>query len=156
MFEFTIGFKVKFEFTVWISKLWPVDITIKIMTVGSKKKMTVDRRHRFNSINSVTDSSNTVVRDIDLVTDYSNTVVGDIDSETSIRWQSSETSIRWQSSETSIWWWSSETSIWRRSPETLLQQSAHRWWRYNGRRHQSGRPSDLHHKRLYWPSHQCW
>ena len=45
-----------------------------------KKKMTVDRRHRFNSINSVTDSSNTVVRDIDSVTDSSNTVVGDIDS----------------------------------------------------------------------------
>ena len=42
--------------------------------------MTVDRRHRFNSINSVTDSSNTVVRDIDSVTDSSNTVVGDIDS----------------------------------------------------------------------------
>ena len=45
-----------------------------------KKKMTVDRRHRFNSINSVTDSSNTVVRDIDSVTDSSNTVVRDIDS----------------------------------------------------------------------------
>ena len=36
--------------------------------------MTVDRRHRFNSINSVTDSSNTVVGDID-----SAAVVGDID-----------------------------------------------------------------------------
>ena len=47
------------------------------MTVGSKKKMTVDQRHRFNSINSVTDSSNTVVGDID-----SATVVGDIDSAT--------------------------------------------------------------------------
>ena len=45
-----------------------------------KKKMTVDRRHRFDSINSVIDSSNTVVRDIDSVTDSSNTVVGDIDS----------------------------------------------------------------------------
>ena len=42
--------------------------------------MIVDQRHRFNSINSVTDSSNTVVRDIDLVTDSSNMVVGDIDS----------------------------------------------------------------------------
>ena len=42
--------------------------------------MTVDRRHRFYSINSVIDSSNTVVRDIDSVTDSSNTVVGDIDS----------------------------------------------------------------------------
>ena len=31
-----------------------------------KKKMIVDQRHRFNSINSVTDSSNTVVRDINL------------------------------------------------------------------------------------------
>ena len=40
-----------------------------------KKKMTVDRRHRFDSINSVTNSSNTVVRDID-----SAAVVGDIDS----------------------------------------------------------------------------
>ena len=47
------------------------------MTVGSKKKMTVDRRHRFNNINSVTDSSNTVVGDIDSVA-----VVGDIDSTT--------------------------------------------------------------------------
>ena len=45
-----------------------------------KKKMIVDQRHRFNSINSVTDSSNPVVRDIDSVTDSSNTVVGDIDS----------------------------------------------------------------------------
>ena len=46
--------------------------------------MTVDRRHRFNSINSVTDSSNTVVRDIDstaVVEDIdSAAVVGDIDS----------------------------------------------------------------------------
>ena len=37
--------------------------------------MTVDRRHRFNSISSVTNSSNTVVRDIDPAA-----VVGDIDS----------------------------------------------------------------------------
>ena len=54
------------------------------MTVGSKKKMTVDRRHRFNSINSVTDSSNTVVGDIDSVAVVgdinSAAVVGDIDS----------------------------------------------------------------------------
>ena len=71
MFEFTIGFKVRFEFTVWISKLWPVDITIKIMTV--------DRRHRFDNINLVTDSSNTVVGDIDPVTNSNNMVVGDID-----------------------------------------------------------------------------
>ena len=42
--------------------------------------MTVDWRHRFDSINSVTDSSNTVVGDIDSVTDSSNTVVEDIDS----------------------------------------------------------------------------
>ena len=40
-----------------------------------KKKMTVDRRHRFNSISSVIDSSNTVVGDINSVA-----VVGDIDS----------------------------------------------------------------------------
>ena len=39
-----------------------------------------DRRHRFDNINSVTDSSNTVVGDIDSVTDSSNTVVRDIDS----------------------------------------------------------------------------
>ena len=72
------------------------------MTVGSKKKKTVDRRHRFNSINSVTDSSNTVVGDID-----SATVVGDIDlaavvgdtittiglSVMAVQW--SETPIRW-------------------------------------------------------------
>ena len=49
-----------------------------------KKKMTVDRRHRFDSINSVTDSSNTVVGDIDsaaVVGDIDSTVViGDIDS----------------------------------------------------------------------------
>ena len=48
--------------------------------MGQKKKMIVDQRHRFNSINLVTDSSNTMVRDIDSVTDSSNTVVGDIDS----------------------------------------------------------------------------
>ena len=67
-----------------------------------KKKMTVDRRHRFDSINSVTDSSNTVVRDID-----SAAVVGDIDSTAvigdtittigppvmAVQW--SETPIRW-------------------------------------------------------------
>ena len=67
-----------------------------------KKKMTVDRRHRFDSINSVTDSSNTVVRDID-----SAAVVGDIDSTVvvgdtittisppvmAVQW--SETPIRW-------------------------------------------------------------
>ena len=77
------------------------------MTVGSKKKMTVDRRHRFDSINSVIDSSNTVVGEIDSVTDSSNTVVGDIDSAAvigdtittigplvmAVQW--SETPIRW-------------------------------------------------------------
>ena len=47
--------------------------------------MIVDQRHRFNSINSVTDSSNTVVRDIDSVTDSSNMVVGDIDSAAVVR-----------------------------------------------------------------------
>ena len=45
-----------------------------------KKKKAVDRRHRFDSINSVIDSSNTVVGDINSVTDSSNTVVEDIDS----------------------------------------------------------------------------
>ena len=45
-----------------------------------KKKMTVDRRHRFDSINSVIDSSNTMVGDINSVTDSSNTVVEGIDS----------------------------------------------------------------------------
>ena len=29
---------IRIKFTVWISKLWPVDINLKIMTVGSKKK----------------------------------------------------------------------------------------------------------------------
>ena len=72
------------------------------MTVGPKKKKTVDRRHRFNSINSVTDSSNTVVGDIN-----SAAIVGDIDSVTVVgdiittigppvmvvQW--SETPIRW-------------------------------------------------------------
>ena len=47
-----------------------------------KKKKAVDRRHRFDSINSVTNSRNTVVGDIDSVTDSSNTMVGDIDSAT--------------------------------------------------------------------------
>ena len=106
----------------------------------------------------------------------------------------------------------SKTSIWRRLLEPLLQQSAHRWWRYDGQRnqfagnHQSHyfgcftclgiggvfwshyftnpstggslfgsivggetnlaafvgstisavQPSDLHHKRLHWPSLRCW
>ena len=82
------------------------------MTVGSKKKkMTVDRRHRFDSISSVTNSSNTVVGDIDsaaVVGDIDSTaVVGDIDSATIVgdtittigppvmvvQW--SETPIRW-------------------------------------------------------------
>ena len=49
-----------------------------------KKKMSVDRRHRFNSIDSVTDSSNMVVEDIDSATVVreidSAAVVGDIDS----------------------------------------------------------------------------
>ena len=48
--------------------------------MGQKKKITVDRRHWFDSINSVIDSSNTVVGDIDSVTDSSNMVVGDINS----------------------------------------------------------------------------
>ena len=34
-----------------------------------------------------------------------------------------------------VWW--SETSIRWQSSKPLLQQSAHRWWRYDGRRHQS-------------------
>ena len=74
------------------------------MTVGSNKKknITVDRGHRFDSISSVTDSSNTVVGDID-----SAAVVGDIDSAAvvgdtittigppvmAVQW--SETPIRW-------------------------------------------------------------
>ena len=53
--------------------------------MGQKKKyITVDRGHRFDSISSVTDSSNTVVGDIDLavvIEDIdSAAVVGDIDS----------------------------------------------------------------------------
>ena len=143
MFEFTIGFKVRFEFTVWISKLWPMDITIKIMTVGSKKKKwpligDIDSTASIRSSILVIRWSETSIRSLILV----------------IRW--SKTSIRRRSSETSIRQQSSKTSIRRRSSETLLQQSTHRWWRYNGRRHQSGGPSDLHHKRLYWPSHRCW
>ena len=134
MFEFTIGFKVRFEFTVWISKLWPVDITIKIMTVGSKKKKW------------------SLIRDIDSTASIRSPILVIRWSETSIR--SPSLVIRW--SETSIRRRSSKTLIRRRSSETLLQQSAHRWWRYNGRRHQSGGPSDLHHKWLYWSSHQCW
>ena len=73
--------------------------------------MTVDRRYRFGSIGSVTDSSNTVVGDIDsaaVVGDIDSTaVVGDIDSATIVgdtittigppvmvvQW--SETPIRW-------------------------------------------------------------
>ena len=151
MFEFTIGFKVRFEFTVWISKLWSVDITIKIMTVGSKKKKwslirDIDSTASIRSPILVIRWSETSIRSPILVIRWS---------ETSIRRRSSETSIRRRSSETLIRRWSSETSIRRRSSETLLQQSAHRWWRYNGRRRQSGGPSDLHHKRLYWPSHRC-
>ena len=132
MFEFTIGFKVRFEFTVWISKLWLVDITIKIMTVGSKKKKW------------------SLIRDIDSTASIRSPILVIRWLETSIR--SPILVIRW--SETSIRRRSSETSIRRRS--SLLQQSAHRWWRYNGRRHQCGGPSNLHHKRLYWPSHRCW
>ena len=150
MFEFTIGFKVRFEFTVWISKLWSVDITIKIMTVGSKKKKwslirDIDSTASIRSPILVIRWSETSIRSPILVIRWS---------ETSIRRRSSETSIRWRSSKTSIRRRSSETSIRRRS--SLLQQSAHRWWGYNGRRHQSGGPSNLHHKRLYWPSHRCW
>ena len=76
--------KVRFEFTVWISKLW---------LLGQKKKK--------------------------------RPLVGDIDLAALVR-----------SPILAIWW--SETSILRRSLEPLLQQSAHRWWWYNGQRHQSG------------------
>ena len=45
-----------------------MDITIKIITIGSKTNMTVGWEHRFGGIGSVTNSSNTVVGDINLAT----------------------------------------------------------------------------------------
>ena len=147
-FKFTIGFKVKkiwpfrFEFTIGfkVKKIWhlclnlplglKLGLNFKIMTGGYNNK-NYDRWVKKKKIWPL---------------------IGDINSTASVR--SSILAIRW--SETSIRRRSSETSIRRRSSETLLQQSANRWWRYNGRRHQSVGPSDLHHKRLYWPSHRCW
>ena len=82
--------------------------------------MTVDRRHRFGSIGSVTDSSNTVVgnidsavvvRDIDSVAVVGNidsaAVVGDIDStavvgDTITTISPPVMAVQW--SETPIWW----------------------------------------------------
>ena len=154
---------VRLEFAIWISKLWLVDINLKIMTIG------------------LLDTNQTAV------------VRATIPAV-----RSSILTVWWL--ETSIWWWSSEP---------LLQQSAHRWWRYNSQRHQSAgshqshyfgslstrgvrqnhyfnnlptggslfggtvggetnpaafiratilavQPLDLHHKRLHWSSHWCW
>ena len=58
-----------------------------------KKNMTVNRRHRFGSISSVTDSSNTVVGDIDsaVIVGATITIVGP--PVMAVQW--SETPIRW-------------------------------------------------------------
>ena len=61
--------------------------------VGSKKKMTVDRRHRFDSINSVTDSSNMVVGDIDSLAVVGDTITTIDPPVMAVQW--SETPIRW-------------------------------------------------------------
>ena len=42
-----------------------------------------------------------------------------------------------------VWWL--ETSIWRRLSKPLLQQSAHLWWQYDGRRHQSAGGHQSHY-----------
>ena len=79
-------------------------LNFKIMTGGynnknydrcvkKKKNMTVDRRHRFRSISSVTDSSNTVVADIDsaVVVGATITTIGPL-----------VMAVQW--SKTPIWW----------------------------------------------------
>ena len=76
--------KVRFEFTVWISKLW---------LLGKKKNMIVGRRHRFGSIGSVTDSSNMVVGDIDSAAVVGATITTIGPSVMVVQW--SKTPIRW-------------------------------------------------------------
>ena len=64
------------------------------MTVGSKKNnMAVDRRHRFGNISSVTDSSNTVVGDIDSAAVIEATITTIGPPVMAVQW--SETPIRW-------------------------------------------------------------
>ena len=58
-----------------------------------KKKMTVDRRHRFRSIDSVTNSSNTVVEDIDLIAVVGATITTISPPMMAVQWL--ETPIRW-------------------------------------------------------------
>ena len=128
---------VRFEFTVWISKLWLVDINLKIMTVGLKKKKKTIRLLDTNQTAIIgatiptVRSSILVVRWLKtsiwrwqyggrqdqsggirwshysdgLVTDSSSTVVGDIDLVAAVRWAT--------------------RPIWRCSSEPLFRQFGH-------------------------------
>ena len=64
-----------------------MDITIKIITIGSKTNMTVGWEHRFGGISSVTDSSNTVVRDINLATIIRATITKVSPPVMAVQWQ---------------------------------------------------------------------
>ena len=143
-FEFTIGFKVRFEFTVWISKLWLVDITIKIMTIGSKKNMTVGRRHRFggncwshyHNSRPIGDGD-TMVGDNSVGSHQSHYFgslgIGDI--RQSHYFNNPPTGGSLFSGMVD-----DETNLAAFVGATIL----------------AVRPSDLHHKRLHWLSHRCW
>ena len=66
------------------------------MTIGKKKKkknMTIDRRHRFDSIGSITDSSNTVVEVIDPMAVVEATIATISSPMMVVQW--SEIPIRW-------------------------------------------------------------
>ena len=64
------------------------------MTIGKKKKnMTIDWRHRFDSIDSITDSSNTVVEIINSMVDVGATIATIGPPMMAVQW--SETPIRW-------------------------------------------------------------
>ena len=120
------------------------------MTVGKKKKKkkkTIHRRYRFDSIGSITDSSNTMVEVIDSVA-----VVGDtnlvgghqshyfgslgIGNVRQIHYFNNPPTCG------SLFgsMVSGETNPAAFARATIL----------------AVRPSELHHKRLHWPSHQCW
>ena len=132
------------------------------MIVGSKKKkMTIGWRHRFGSIGSVTDFSNTVVGDIDSAADVRATITTIGPSVMVVQW--SKTPIRWAVTNYfgSLGIGGVRQSHYFNNPPTGgslfdgMVGGETNSTAFSGATILVVRPSDLHHKRLHWPSHRC-
>ena len=131
--------------------------------MGQKKNLlTVGRKHRFGSIDSVIDSSNTMVRDIDSAAVIGATITTIGPPVMAVQW--SKTPIRWAVTNYfgSLGIGGVRQSHYFNNPPTGgslfdgMVGGETNSTAFSGATILVVRPSDLHHKRLHWPSHRCW